>query len=69
MTKQQRLQLLTGPAAFIAVIFLLQHSFGFKGAAAMGTAVWMALWWILRPVPIAVTSLVPMLRFTHGGKR
>ena len=61
MTKQQRLQLLAGPAAFMAVIFLLQHSFGFKGATAMATAVWMALWWILRPVSIAVTSLLPIV--------
>lgn len=34
--------------------------FGFKQAAALGTAVWMALWWILRPVNISVTAFVPI---------
>ena len=61
MTKNQWIKLISGPAAFTAVIFMLQGSFGFNGAAAMATAVWMALWWILRPVSIAVTSLLPIV--------
>ena len=54
-------QILAGPVFFAAVLLLLQDSFGFRGAAAMATAVWMAVWWICRPVSIAVTSLLPIV--------
>lgn len=61
MGKNTQLQLLFGPLLFGAVTLLLEKSFGFKGAVAMGTAAWMALWWIFRPVSISVTSLLPIV--------
>ena len=61
MGKYQWIKLAAGPAAFVFAILLLQESFGFKGAAAVATVLWMALWWILRPVSIAVTSLLPIV--------
>lgn len=61
MGKNTQIQVLLGPLFFGAVILLLQRSFGFKGAVAMGTAVWMAVWWIFRPVSISVTSLLPIV--------
>lgn len=54
------IQLCWGPLAFIVFTWLLEGSFGFKGAAAIGTTIWMGLWWIMRPVDIAVTSLLPI---------
>ena len=53
-------KLLSGPAGFAAAGLLLNSLLGFSGALAVGTAVWMALWWIFRPVHIAVTSLLPI---------
>lgn len=53
--------LLLGPVSFALAIILLQGSFGFKAGAAWGTTLWMALWWILRPVHIAVTALLPIV--------
>ena len=53
-------KLLSGPAGFAAAGLLLNNLLGFSGALAVGTAVWMALWWIFRPVHIAVTSLLPI---------
>ena len=50
MTRKQWIKIMAGPLSFAATILLLQNSFGFKAAAAAATAVWMALWWILRPV-------------------
>ena len=61
MTRKQWIKIMAGPLSFAATILLLQNSFGFKAAAAAATAVWMALWWILRPVAIAVTSLLPII--------
>ncbi len=53
--------LLLGPLAFAAVIALLKDYFGFKEAAALGTVFWMGIWWILRPVHIAVTAFLPIV--------
>lgn len=52
--------ILIGPLAFAVAIFLLQNIFGFKVAVTVGLVVWMGLWWILRPVDIAVTSFLPI---------
>lgn len=52
---------LLGPLSFLLSILLLEWFFGFKGAAAIGTTVWMGLWWILRPVNISVTAFVPIV--------
>lgn len=58
--RMHTLAILTGPLSFLAVMSLLEGFFGFKAAAAIGTMVWMVLWWILRPVNISVTSLLPI---------
>lgn len=54
------LAVVLGPLSFGLTIVLLEWFFGFKQAAALGTAVWMGLWWILRPVNISVTAFVPI---------
>ena len=51
---------LLGPLGFLAAGLLLAPVLGIKGGFAVGTAVWMAIWWIFRPVHIAVTSLLPI---------
>ena len=33
----------------------------------MGVAIWMAVWWICEPVPIAATALLPMVLFPILG--
>lgn len=57
---KKTIHILLGPLAFFACILLLQSVFAYKAAVAIGLTVWMALWWILRPVDIAVTSLLPI---------
>lgn len=50
-----------GPAAFALVLAVLSgSSCTFRQSAAIATIVWMGLWWILRPVNIAVTALLPI---------
>ena len=51
--------LLSGPLAFLLLRFMAQ-SFGSAAASALGMAAWMALWWVFRPVGIAVTALLPI---------
>ena len=59
MTRQY-VKLFSGPLGFLIAWFIFSSFLDTKGALAVSTAVWMALWWIFRPVHIAVTSLLPI---------
>lgn len=54
------LAIFAGPILFALSIFLLQDSFNFEAAVAIGSIFWIGLWWVFRPVHIAVTALVPI---------
>ena len=54
-------EILAGPASFAFTAFALTGTFTPAQSFAVGTAVWMALWWILRPVSIYVTAFIPIL--------
>ena len=56
----KKCSLLAGPLICALLTFMLQYCFGFKSALAIGTIIWMGLWWIARPVDIAVTALLPI---------
>ena len=63
---KKTLHIILGPLAFAVCIFSLQAIFSYKAAVAIGLTVWMGLWWILRPVDIAVTRpplIVTQLRY------
>ena len=51
---------LIGPLLFAAVYLVLCSLITHKQAAAIATIVWMGIWWVLRPVNIAVTALLPI---------
>ncbi len=55
------LSVLSGPIGFAICLIGLQSVFGYEGSIAIGTAVWMTLWWITRPVNIAITALLPVV--------
>jgi len=63
-----RLALIGGPLLGFGLAFALAGS-GIERPAAWvgGIALWCALWWILEPVPVAVTSLVPFAALPLGG--
>lgn len=54
-------RIIAGPLLFVCTIFALQKVLGFPEAVAFATVVWMGIWWILRPVGIAVTALLPIV--------
>ena len=60
MKKHRSLNVLSGPLLFLLVVLILAPVIEFKQAAAIATIFWMGLWWGLRPVNIAVTSLLPI---------
>lgn len=61
MLERRTVHLLVGPLAFFSAWYLLNSSFGSTQAAAIATAFWMGLWWVLRPVHISVTAFLPII--------
>ena len=60
--------LIIGPLIFI-IIVSFYHPKGLEpaGIAVLATACWMAVWWIAEAVPIAITSLLPIVLFPLTG--
>ena len=60
--------LLLGPLLFIALLFLDPPSGMSKEAYLMlAITIWIAIWWITEAIPIAVTSLLPIVLFPLSG--
>jgi len=57
---------LAGPLIAVVVYGLLGH-LGHAPAAMAGIVAWMAVWWISEAVPLAVTSLLPLVLFPLLG--
>ena len=62
MNKKKLGQLILGPVIFIVCCLFLPHSIftTLASRAAIGTVLWVSLWWILRPVDLAVAALLPI---------
>ncbi len=58
-----------GPGVF--VVLLLIPGGGLTGGAKVvaGIALWMAVWWVTEAVPLAITSLLPLVLFPLAGVR
>ena len=52
--------LVAGPLVFVALLLIPLGGLPFETRGAMGLLVWMAWWWITRPVHLAVTGLLPL---------
>ncbi len=62
------LVLLLGPLVFILfLIFQPPAEMSDNAFIMLGITVWIAIWWISEPVPIAVTSLLPIVLFPATG--
>lgn len=60
--------LLSGPllAAFVAAV-LRFYGHDYSVMVAAGVVVWCAAWWVMEPIPIAVTALIPLGVFPATG--
>lgn len=62
----RRAALFLGPLIFASCCLL---PFGLEKPAqiTLGITIWIAFWWIVEPVPMAVTSLLPLVLFPISG--
>lgn len=60
--KSTYIHLLVGPALFLLCLFVLPASIfaTIESRAAIGTVLWMAYWWVTRPVDYAITAFLPI---------
>ncbi|POP41897.1 divalent anion:Na+ symporter (DASS) family transporter [Superficieibacter electus] len=62
MNNSQRfIVILSGPSIFAVSALLFSSSLTLSGAQSVGVLLWMILWWVTRPVHVAVTSLLPIV--------
>jgi len=50
---------MVGPAAYVLLAILAPTSLEAPARHVLGLAIWMAIWWVSEPVPLAATSLLP----------
>lgn len=68
MTSVKRLiYLILGPVICIVASVLLADILTVPGAQAVGTSLWMIFWWIVRPVNITVTAIIPIVANAFFG--
>lgn len=57
-----------GPLLFVLVLlFCHPHGLSDKANAVLACTLWIAVWWILETIPIAMTSLLPVILFPLTG--
>ena len=55
--------MILGPVLFLITIFLPIDGLSFEGQIVLGTAIWMAVWWVTEAVPLYVAALLPIVVF------
>ena len=57
--------LLLGPLSFIFVFYFFDfNELSSEGRAILASTFWIAIWWITEAIPIAATSLLPIILFS-----
>lgn len=62
LTKRE-LVVFAGPLAMVLVLSFVKIDEGPKASHMLGALVWLALWWMMEPVPICITALLPLVLF------
>jgi sodium-dependent dicarboxylate transporter 2/3/5 len=64
---KKRLGLYLGPAVFLIILLLDFRDLSEEAKVVLAGTAWIAIWWISEPIPIAATSLLPIVIFPIGG--
>ncbi len=64
----QKIGLVLGPLLFICtLLFIHPEGLSAQANAVLACTLWIAVWWITEAIPIAVTSLLPIILFPLTG--
>ena len=66
-TRSYYSKLAAGPVTALLLFSLLQPALSVPAAITAGITLWCVLWWILEPIPIPATSLIPIALFPLFG--
>jgi solute carrier family 13 (sodium-dependent dicarboxylate transporter), member 2/3/5 len=61
------LRVLSGPVAFVVLQFVPIAALRPEGHFALSTFAWILAWWVLQPVPWAITGLLPLVLLPIAG--
>jgi sodium-dependent dicarboxylate transporter 2/3/5 len=64
---KKQIGLYLGPVVFLIILLLDFKDLSAEGKAVMAGTAWIAIWWITEPIPIAATSLLPIVLFPISG--
>lgn len=68
MNNIKRIGFFLGPLLFVLTrLFFNPEGLSDEGSAVLASTLWIAVWWITEAVPIAVTSLLPIVLFPLTG--
>jgi sodium-dependent dicarboxylate transporter 2/3/5 len=59
--------LLAGPAIYAVILLLAPAALPREARHVLALTGWLALWWLLEPVPLVATSLLPLVMLPLGG--
>jgi solute carrier family 13 (sodium-dependent dicarboxylate transporter), member 2/3/5 len=68
-TRARALIQAAGPALFILILLVAPAQLQPAAARVLGLAVWMGIWWVTEAVPLAATSLLPIVVLPLAGVR
>src|SRR3989338_10886850 len=63
----QKISLIIGPLLFLFVLFMDMQAMDWKVKITTAITIWVALWWVIQPIPIILTSLIPVIIFPLFG--
>jgi len=64
----KKIGLILGPILFVIVLlFFHPEDLSKEGNAILASTIWIATWWITEAIPIAITSLLPIILFPLTG--
>ena len=64
----KQIGLISGPMAFFLTLWLVHpEDLSTEARAVLASTLWIAIWWITEAIPIAVTSLLPIVLFPLTG--
>lgn len=68
LTQSRGFKLLLGPALFgLVIAFFHPEGLSDQGNAVLASTVWVAAWWITDCIPLAITSILPIVLFPLTG--